>query len=42
MFGRESRQIGPKEAALTDEEAYFDALVAADQRIEPRDWMPEA
>ncbi|HEV8065463.1 MAG TPA: 1,2-phenylacetyl-CoA epoxidase subunit PaaA [Acidimicrobiales bacterium] len=27
---------------MTDEEAYFDALVAADQRIEPRDWMPEA
>ena len=20
----------------------FDALIAADQRIEPRDWMPEA
>jgi ring-1,2-phenylacetyl-CoA epoxidase subunit PaaA len=22
--------------------AYFDAIVAADQKIEPRDWMPEA
>lgn len=24
------------------EQAAFDALIAADQRIEPRDWMPEA
>ncbi len=23
-------------------EAYFDAILAADQKIEPRDWMPEA
>jgi ring-1,2-phenylacetyl-CoA epoxidase subunit PaaA len=23
-------------------QAYFDAVVAADQKIEPRDWMPEA
>jgi ring-1,2-phenylacetyl-CoA epoxidase subunit PaaA len=28
----------PAEAALQDQ---FDALIAADQRIEPRDWMPE-
>ena len=29
----------------TDDEglqAYFDAVIAADQKIEPRDWMPEA
>ncbi|MBA3523365.1 MAG: 1,2-phenylacetyl-CoA epoxidase subunit A [Geodermatophilaceae bacterium] len=25
----------------TDLEAYFDTIVAADRRIEPRDWMPE-
>jgi ring-1,2-phenylacetyl-CoA epoxidase subunit PaaA len=25
-----------------DEQAAFDALVAAEQRIEPRDWMPDA
>src|SRR5207253_10184659 len=24
------------------EEAYFEAILAADQKIEPRDWMPEA
>lgn len=24
------------------EQAHFDALIAADQRIEPRDWMPDA
>ncbi|WP_431797193.1 1,2-phenylacetyl-CoA epoxidase subunit PaaA [Microbacterium kunmingense] len=27
---------------LTAEEQHFDALIAADQRIEPRDWMPDA
>ena len=28
---------------MTEEEqqAHFDALIEADQRIEPRDWMPE-
>jgi len=25
-----------------EEQAHFDALIAADQRIEPRDWMPDA
>jgi ring-1,2-phenylacetyl-CoA epoxidase subunit PaaA len=25
-----------------EQQAYFDAVVAADQKIEPRDWMPEA
>lgn len=29
----------PTESELQDE---FDALIAADQRVEPRDWMPEA
>jgi len=27
---------------LSAEEAEFDSLIAADQRIEPRDWMPDA
>ena len=26
----------------SDLQAYFDAVIAADQKIEPRDWMPEA
>ena len=25
-----------------EEQAHFDALIDADLRIEPRDWMPEA
>jgi ring-1,2-phenylacetyl-CoA epoxidase subunit PaaA len=29
-------------AAAPDLEAHFTATIAADQRIEPRDWMPEA
>ncbi len=29
-------------ATLTPEQARFDELIAADSRIEPRDWMPEA
>jgi ring-1,2-phenylacetyl-CoA epoxidase subunit PaaA len=34
---------GPKIAqASTPEEIAFDAAVAADRKIEPRDWMPEA
>jgi ring-1,2-phenylacetyl-CoA epoxidase subunit PaaA len=28
--------------AMTPEEAQFDELIAADSRIEPRDWMPDA
>ena len=37
----------PREAATIDldereRQAEFDALIEADQRIEPRDWMPEA
>ena len=27
---------------MTELETHFDATIAADQRIEPRDWMPEA
>ena len=30
-----------KEGQATDGQASFDAAIAADQRIEPRDWMPE-
>jgi ring-1,2-phenylacetyl-CoA epoxidase subunit PaaA len=26
----------------TDAQSYFDAVIAADQKIEPRDWMPES
>ncbi|MBV0896083.1 1,2-phenylacetyl-CoA epoxidase subunit PaaA [Microbacterium sp. NC79] len=29
-------------SAVTDEQQTFDALIAAEQRIEPRDWMPDA
>src|SRR6187549_3658191 len=29
-------------AQVTAEQARFDDLIAADSRIEPRDWMPEA
>ena len=32
------RPTAPDEAAL---QAHFDATIAADKRIEPRDWMPE-
>ncbi|QTV80341.1 1,2-phenylacetyl-CoA epoxidase subunit PaaA [Microbacterium sp. NIBRBAC000506063] len=32
----------PSDAAEIDEQALFDELIAAEQRIEPRDWMPEA
>src|SRR5215212_4340265 len=32
------RPAAPDEAAL---QAQFDATIAADRRIEPRDWMPE-
>ncbi len=31
-----------KQAASQEAEQHFDYLIAADQRIEPRDWMPEA
>ena len=33
---------GAGEAADVDPEARFDALIEADQKIEPRDWMPAA
>ena len=31
-----------EEALPDDAQARFDAIIEADQRIEPRDWMPEA
>ncbi|GAB3483802.1 1,2-phenylacetyl-CoA epoxidase subunit PaaA [Nocardiopsis coralliicola] len=31
----------PPASAAESDEARFDALIAADERIEPRDWMPE-
>jgi ring-1,2-phenylacetyl-CoA epoxidase subunit PaaA len=33
------RDADPQRSASQD---YFDAVIAADQKIEPRDWMPEA
>jgi ring-1,2-phenylacetyl-CoA epoxidase subunit PaaA len=35
-------QTSVESAESAQRQAEFDALVAADQRIEPRDWMPEA
>ncbi|HET8684875.1 MAG TPA: 1,2-phenylacetyl-CoA epoxidase subunit PaaA [Micromonosporaceae bacterium] len=37
--GGSAGDAGGAEAEMQD---YFDAVVAADQKIEPRDWMPEA
>ncbi|WP_344167714.1 1,2-phenylacetyl-CoA epoxidase subunit PaaA [Pilimelia columellifera] len=41
-----ARRVGDAAPPLSDDEAalqaYFDAVIAADQKIEPRDWMPEA
>ncbi|XKF87336.1 1,2-phenylacetyl-CoA epoxidase subunit A [Microbacterium lacus] len=34
--------VGASAAAADDAQATFDALIAAEQRIEPRDWMPDA
>jgi ring-1,2-phenylacetyl-CoA epoxidase subunit PaaA len=34
--------LGVVEPELSEEEARFNDLIAADSRIEPRDWMPEA
>jgi ring-1,2-phenylacetyl-CoA epoxidase subunit PaaA len=30
------------DAAQADLQSYFDAVIAADQKIEPRDWMPDS
>src|SRR5215207_1834701 len=35
-------QPADPQPAAPDLEAYFERTVAADQRVEPRDWMPEA
>src|SRR5687768_14125248 len=40
-----TQRYGGREATAGEQDAYqraFDAAVAADERIEPRDWMPEA
>ena len=34
--------VEPTPADTSEEQAHFDALIEADLRIEPRDWMPEA
>ncbi len=34
-------RAAPAEAAEADPQERFEAIVAADERIEPRDWMPE-
>jgi ring-1,2-phenylacetyl-CoA epoxidase subunit PaaA len=40
---RELRAAASRELKdATDLQAYFDAVVAADQKIEPRDWMPDS
>ncbi len=39
---RTARADATAEADATAYEAVFDAAVAADERIEPRDWMPDA
>src|SRR5690348_10241655 len=38
------RTVGADGPGLGEDEllAYFDALVEADQKVEPRDWMPDA
>ena len=41
MAHRERRTEVLAEAETADRQEQFDALIAADQRIEPRDWMPE-
>jgi len=48
-FGREVWQVSVVEAGSVtpdarsvDPQAGFDALLAADERVEPRDWMPDA
>ncbi|HEY2947214.1 MAG TPA: Phenylacetic acid catabolic protein, partial [Micromonosporaceae bacterium] len=33
---------GAGDAQDDDLAAYFQAVIAADQKVEPRDWMPEA
>ncbi len=35
-------QSGHAETDVSVEQAAFDALIAADSRVEPRDWMPDA
>lgn len=37
-----ARHDGMSEAEVAEAQAAFDAIIEADQRIEPRDWMPEA
>ena len=36
------KTLGTEDAVDADPVAAFDAAVAADERIEPRDWMPDA
>ncbi len=36
------RRSDARRAAAGAEQAYFDEIVAAEQKIEPRDWMPDA
>src|SRR6266436_4941162 len=44
--GREVARVtvetAPRQSAAAGAQARFDALVAADERVEPRDWMPDA
>ncbi|GAA1323233.1 1,2-phenylacetyl-CoA epoxidase subunit PaaA [Actinocatenispora thailandica] len=40
--GRAGTVAGDERAAGDELAAYFEAVIGADQKIEPRDWMPEA
>jgi ring-1,2-phenylacetyl-CoA epoxidase subunit PaaA len=40
--GRPAPAGGHRDGARGDRAAWFDALIEADQKIEPRDWMPDS
>jgi ring-1,2-phenylacetyl-CoA epoxidase subunit PaaA len=39
---RALRAAAGRDVGTSDVDSYFDAVIAADQKIEPRDWMPDA
>ena len=42
MYGNYDTDTPAAAESSADQQAHFDQLIADDQRIEPRDWMPEA
>jgi ring-1,2-phenylacetyl-CoA epoxidase subunit PaaA len=42
LRGAAGRDVTAGGDTQADLQVYFDAIVAADQKVEPRDWMPEA